>query len=188
VTVLARSAFRFPSQLALAGVVAAALTGASPAHADEPLAPESDTNPSRLPPPSTRVNLVLVGAAVTAGWYGASVGMSYLWPDSDVASPLRIPVVGPYMALGKTGCTDAEPDCTTVTVVFRTALTAISAVAQTGGVLAILEGAFVPTAAPRATSSDAPRDAAADRARSHVAVAPAPMGASGVGVGIYGDF
>jgi hypothetical protein len=186
--VLARSAFRFPLRLALAGVVTAALTGVAPARADEPLPPEVDTSPSRLPAPSTRLNLVLVGAAVTAGWYGGSVGMSYLWPDSDGAAALRMPVAGPYMALAKTGCGAGEPDCGTPFVVFRALLTSLAAVGQTGGVLAMLEGVFVPTGAPRAAGGDVPRRAAPERAVAQVAVAPATVGASGVGLGFYGNF
>lgn len=190
-TVLAPSAFRLPSRLALAGVVAAALTGAVPAHADEPVAPEADTSPSRLPPPSTRMNLVLVGAAVTAGWYGGSVGMSYLWPDSDGAASLRIPVAGPYMALAKTGCSANEPSCDTVLLVVRTVLTSLAAVGQTGGVLAMIEGLFVPAGPSRAAAGDAPRRTralAAEHPAAHVAVAPAAVGAGGVGLGIYGNF
>src|SRR5215831_12971783 len=77
--------------------------------ADEPLPPETDTNPTTRPQSSAKPNLILIGAAVTAGWYGIAVGTSYLWPDSDGAGSLRIPVAGPYMALAKTGCSDAEP-------------------------------------------------------------------------------
>src|SRR6185295_19596185 len=101
------------------------------------LAPEADTNPNVRPRPSAQPNLILIGAAVTAGWYGIAVGTSYLWPDSDGAGSLRIPVAGPYMAIAKTGCGSGEPDCDPVALVFRTVVTVLSAVGQTGGVLAM---------------------------------------------------
>ena len=173
-----------------AAVVAAAFVLSSPglAHAEEPRAPEADTNPTTAPPPSTRPNLVLVGAAVTVGWYGAAYGMSYLWPDSDGASALRVPIAGPYMALAKTGCSSAEPDCGTFTVVLRTILTGLSAVGQTGGVLAMLEGVFVPTSA---TAAPSPRGAR--REKTHVAIVPTlpasgGSGANGLGFGVFGEF
>jgi hypothetical protein len=128
------------------------------------------------------VNLVLVGAGVAVFWYGAAVGTSYLWPDADGAASLRIPVAGPYMALAKTGCSSAEPDCTTLTVVVRTLFTGLSAIGQTGGVLAALEGVFVPSRGrPRAPSGRAEPAA-------HVAVAPAALGPGGLGLGLLGTF
>jgi hypothetical protein len=156
------------------------------ARADEPLPPEADTNPQTRPQPSAQVNLVLVGAAVTAGWYGIAVGTSYLWTDSDGASALRIPVAGPYMALAKTGCGEHETYCDTVAVVFRTIITALSAVGQTGGVLAMGEGLFLPTA-PRARrgSQAAPPPRLV---RPNVSVAPTAVGPSGYGLSLSGNF
>src|SRR5438045_7068667 len=111
------------SPLPVVGLVAALVAASSfapSAHAEEPVAPEADTNPSTVPPPAARPNLLLVGAALTLGWYGAAVGTSYLWDKSDSASSLRIPVAGPYMALAKTGCGDRESSCNTLAVVLRT--------------------------------------------------------------------
>lgn len=138
-----------------ASVVFAGVLGTRDACADEPIEPEKNTNPSVLPASSARPNLILVGAAITAGWYGASYGMSYLWPDSDGAEPLRIPVAGPYMALAKTGCSDRETSCGTFTLVLRTILTGLAAVGQTGGVLAMVEGVFVQTSSTRERPSRA---------------------------------
>jgi hypothetical protein len=176
------------SRLVSVAALAAFAGLAANARADEPIPPQIDTNPASYPPPSTRTNLLLVGAGVTVGWYGVAFGTSYLWPDSDGASSLRIPVAGPYMALAKTGCSDNESSCNTFTVIVRTILTSLSAVGQTGGLLVMLEGAFVPTqtgtAAPAPTR---PRNVS-ERPFSHVAVAPAPVGASGLGVGVLGEF
>src|SRR5260221_9940241 len=167
----------------MAGMLGARVSASGTAHADEPAAPEADTNPATRPPPAARVNLVLVGAAVAVGWYGAAVGTSYLWTRSDAAPSLRIPIAGPYMALAKSGCSGREPDCTTLTVVLRTLLTTLSLVGQTGGLLAALDGAFVPT---RAASPDV-RPRARARA-AHVAVLPTSVGASGAGLAVIGDF
>ena len=102
--------------------VAAALLGVaiSPrsAAADEPERPVYYDS-SVYPPPSTRYKLALVGVAVSATWYGAAYGFSALWPDAPGAEDLRIPVAGPWMALGETGCADDDPDCSTFIVVLR---------------------------------------------------------------------
>ena len=169
-----------------AAVVALTLSVSHSARADEPLAPEADTNPRTRPQGSAQVNLILVGAAVTAGWYGAAVGTSYLWSDSDGASALRIPVVGPYMALAKTGCGENETNCDTVAVVLRTLLTLLSAVGQTGGVLVMGEGLFLPTAPPARRGSVA--EPPARLVRPNVSVAPSAVGPSGYGMSFSGNF
>ena len=172
---------RWIARAAAALILAASIAIAPAARADEPVAPEADTNPSTYPPPSARPNLLLVGAAVTVGWYGAALGSSYLWKDAESSPPLRIPIAGPYMSLAKTGCSSAELNCDTFTVVIRTIITSLSMVGQTGGLLAMIEGAFVPTQVP-APSSHAPKH------ERHVAIVPTPTNAGGAGFAIVGDF
>ena len=167
--------------VAAAVLVAGVLSGRA-ARADEPVPPEVDLNPSTYPPPSARPNLILVGAGVTIGWYGAALATSYGWKHADSAASLRIPVAGPYMALTKTHCAAAETNCTTFALVMRTIITSLSLVGQTGGVLAMLEGAFVPTSV---SSSD--RTHAWKPAKRHVAVVPTPLNAGG-GVAVLGEF
>lgn len=144
-----------------AGAVVSACALAPNARADEPTPSESTMNPRVYPEPPAQPNLLLIGAGVTAGWYAAAFGISYIWPESDGASSLRIPVAGPYMALAKTGCSSREPSCGTFTLVLRTVLTSLTAIGQTGGVLAMAEGLFLPTAAPR------------ERSRQHAKIASA---------------
>jgi hypothetical protein len=171
--------------MAAAGLLALFLSSAGVARAEEPLAPEADTNPSVGPPSSARPTLILVGAAVTAGWYGAAVGTSYLWPNADAASSLRIPVAGPFMYLAKTGCTSRESNCGTLDIVVRTALMSLSAVGQTGGILAMLEGVFVPTSPTPARSRQGSERSV------HVAITPGPPGANvskGLGFEVFGEF
>jgi hypothetical protein len=122
------------------------------AAADEPERPVYYDS-SVYPPPSTRYKLALVGVAVSAAWYGAAYGFSALWPDAPGAEDLRIPVAGPWMALGKTGCADDDPDCSTLIVVLRAVLTTIDGVGQAGGLAVAAESLFLPTA----TQSPAPR-------------------------------
>src|ERR1700753_4265343 len=169
----ARKVRRFVSCISAAALGVASVATSNTARADEPVRPEVDTNPAEYPGPSTRPNLILVGAAVTVGWYGAAVGTSYLWKNADSSPSLRIPIAGPYISLGKTGCSSAESSCNTFTVVVRTVITSLSLVGQTGGLLAVLEGAFVPTA------QRLERASTRSPARSHVAVAPTPLSSGG---------
>jgi hypothetical protein len=164
------------------------------AHADEPVPSETNNSPYAYPPPHAQPNLILIGAGVTVGWYGAAFGLSYLWPNSPGASAMRIPVAGPYMALAKTGCGSGEPDCGTFTLVLRTVLTSLAAVGQTGGVLAMVEGLFLPTATP---GERAPPKRQARRTQFQISpLAPAsfqtgtgaPAGLAPLGVTVSGNF
>lgn len=153
----------------------------SAAQADEPVAPDH-ADPGRVPDQSARWPLVLTGLGVTGFWYGSAVGFSYLWPDAPGAHDLRIPVAGPWLALGETGCAASDPDCSSIIVVLRAVLTTIDGVGQAGGLLAMAEGAFLPTSvfAPR------PRK----QRPAHIDVAPVPYvaGRDGVGLGLVGSF
>lgn len=173
---------RFVARIAAASVLVASVFAEHSARADEPVAPEVDLNPSKYPPPATRPNLILVGAGVTVGWYGIALATSYGWKNADSADSLRIPVAGPYMALSKTRCGSAETNCNTFVVVVRTVITSLSLVGQTGGVLAMLEGVFVPT-----STSTPERARIREPAKHHVAVVPTPM-TSGGGVAVFGEF
>jgi len=172
-----------------AAVAAALVASITPsARADEPRPPEADTNPRTRPNGAAQVNLILIGAGVTAGWYGIAVGTSYLWSESDGASALRIPVAGPYMALAKTGCGENETYCDTVAVVLRTVITTLSAIGQTGGVLVLGEGLFLPTA-PSARAGSAPVTTPSQRlVRPNVSVTPSAVGPSGYGFSVFGNF
>ena len=137
------------SMLLPAAALGVALLAPSPARADEPSRPTRYT-PTDFPPESARTGLILAGAGATAAWYGAGVGFSYLWPYAPGAKELRIPVAGPWMSLGKTGCADDDPGCSAFNVVLRAILTTMDAVGQTGGVAVMVEGIFLPTQAESA--------------------------------------
>ncbi len=127
------------------------LGGSGAARAEEPTIDAIEYDPNEVPPDAARGRLLLVGAALTAGWYGVGVGTSYLWSEAPNAKDLRLPVVGPWLALGDTGCGSAESSCSTLIVIGRTALAIVSGVGQAGGVLALTEGIFMTTGSGAAT-------------------------------------
>jgi hypothetical protein len=187
---------RFARALAF-GAVFAGLMVPEIARADEPVAPEADTNPDVLPSSAARTNLLLVGGAVTVGWYAVAVGSSYAWKDADSASSLRIPFAGPFMGLAHTGCGEHESSCETSTVVLRSAVYVLSAVGQLGGVAAMLEGAFIRTASPGTERSPVRlRRASVEQSTAlHFSVEPTPpapasrdSGLNGLSVSVFGRF
>jgi hypothetical protein len=165
--------------LACGAALPALLTPAL-AHAEEPTIDQVEYHPAELPPDGARVRVVLVGLALTAGWYGAAVGTSYLWSDAPNASDLRLPVIGPWKALGNTGCGSDESGCTTVTVIGRTALAVVSGVGQAGGLFALVEGIFMDT-------GDAPAASAARDRSPSWAAAPVVL-RDGAGIELFGRF
>ncbi len=153
---------RLPRRLLLgAGVGALAVLLSRPAAADEPSLDAIEYRPTELPPPGARTRVLLTGFALTAGWYGASVGTSYLWSDAPNAKDLRLPVVGPWMALGDAGCGGSESGCSTPLVIFRTAIAIVSGVGQIGGLFGITEGLLMDTGST--TPSAQARDFSAAR-------------------------
>ncbi|HEX5101005.1 MAG TPA: hypothetical protein VFV94_15955 [Polyangiaceae bacterium] len=171
----------------LAGVLTLlALAAPRVAQAEEPLA-DADEPPARakpatepdLPPPSTRLNLALTGVGVTAGFYGAALGSSLIWHTGPWADEVRIPIVGPWMAMPYFKC-GSEPNCGTALVIVRGVLAGIDAIGQAGGVLIALESLFVPTASAKR---------AAVRRPAHARVRPVPFvaGRDGFGLGIAGE-
>ena len=116
--------------------------------AEEPLVPDS-AKPApfvaQYPSPAARGTLALTGVAVFAGWYGAAIGESFLWPDAPEANKLRIPVVGPWLTLAHAGCSSSEANCSDVIAVFRAILAGVTAIGQVGGLAVLGEAAFLPT-------------------------------------------
>jgi len=154
--------------------MALALTSTSPARAEEPTLDEVRYHPTELPADGTRARVLLTGAALTAGWYGVGVGTSYLWPNARNARDLRLPVVGPWMALGDVGCGSKERNCRDAIVVVRTALAVLSGVGQAGGLFAVVEGLFLETGAAAGASAKG----ALDTKRSQALQSPSPAWAA----------
>ena len=183
-------------QALLIGLVAGEASAAEPSppatNAAEPAAspertkvaslpPVENEAPEELPDSSARSNHIIAGAATTLVWYGVAVGHSYLWSDNPGAEELRLPVVGPWLSLGKTGCPKDEPDCSTVLVVVQAVLSTLTGVGQVGGLAIIGEGLFVPTRSESKSQSSKPTELRAS-------VQPFTPGRDGVGLGLVGTF
>jgi hypothetical protein len=177
-------ALRLHTTLSLAALTLAALGSARDAAAEEPTIDQIEYHPAELPPDGARTRVIWVGAALTAGWYGAALGTSYAWPDAPTAKELRLPVVGPWMALGDVRCDARESQCSTVSLVVRTAVAVASGVGQAGGLFAIVEGLFMDTG----SSSGAP-SAPREKSGSGATWSAAPvMLSDGAGIELFGRF
>jgi hypothetical protein len=125
------------------------------------------------------------GLATTGVFYGAAAGISYAYPDAPGARDLRVPVVGPWLAIAHNGCPATEPDCSGLWVALRTVITAIDGAAQAGGVGIFLEGVFLPTAQP---APDALSRAKKPQNGVSFSAMPTTLGMRGVGIGVGGSF
>ena len=165
-----------------------ALLAPAGALAEEPTLEQVEYHPAELPPDGARTRAIVVGVALTAGWYGAAVGTSYLWPDAPNARDLRVPVVGPWMALGDVGCGGKEVDCSTGTAIARTVLAVVSGVGQAGGLFAVLEGLLMDTGSttPAAPNGKRP-DGASPGPVSSWSAAPVML-QDGAGIELFGRF
>lgn len=171
--------FRLPLAFGLALV---STSFAAVARAEEPaLDAQPATRPTAdLPPNGARSTHIVAGAVTTGVSYGLAVGASYLFTDYRGAKDLRIPVAGPWLALGRTGCPENDPDCSPVLLVFGALLTIVGGVTQAGGLAVIGEGLFLNTSSARAL----PKKAAGPTWRA----VPLNLGKDGTGLGVVGTF
>lgn len=178
--------------IALAAVSALAVLS-SPAQAEEPER-IIIVDPDAYPPPSARVPTLVAGAALTGIFYGGAVGASYVWPDARGAQDLRIPVVGPWMKLVQTGCSDTNPGCNTVWLVLGAVAAGLDGLGQAGGIGLLLEGIFMQTRSPASTAQPALRRDSTTKGelatRTGFSWYPVPVsaGVDGVGLGVAGAF
>lgn len=131
------------SAIGLATILAGATASASEPEASRRY--EDD----RLPPAGTQLNVALAGAAITAGFYLPALGTSYIWSDSPGASDQRIPVVGPWIKIGRTQLCKDKPfddNCNNFAIVAGAVLLGLDALGQTGGVAMLLQSLFLSTA------------------------------------------
>jgi hypothetical protein len=162
---------------------AIAATAAGEPDPNEALPPSRSVTLDEYPPPAARRNLLIVGIASTAVWYGAALGTSYAVDDPAMAKDLRIPFAGPWMALTHTGC-GGGPDCNTFLVVLGAIATTLDGIGQAAGLALAGEGLFMPTQEPK-------RARAALRATPHSDFAWRPTfdaGKNTVGFGVLGVF
>lgn len=117
----------------------------SVARADEPTRAAIDYRPEVRPESGVRVTTALAGAGLLAGGYGITLGTSFLWSDAPQASDLRLPVVGPVLAIANAGCGSQEAGCTTFISVARAVFAGIGGIVQVGGIGVLLESVFMTT-------------------------------------------
>jgi len=144
----------------------ATTTEAAPVTEDPPPYLGEDA-PPEVPSSNTRTGVILTGLLLTGAFYGVSLASSFAWKDWQGAPAARVPVVGPFFALGKVSCSydnpdydpngpeddtnlsvSMEPGCDTGDEVFRAILAGFSAVGQIGGLALLAEGLLMPTAEP----------------------------------------
>lgn len=174
-------------------VALAVLFAAGAAHAQT-----SEEMVVRYPPPLVRLKLAAVGVALTGAAWGASFAAAQAWPevtqptDGTVVSSgppgsnqLKIPIVGPWIALAGSGCSSDNPGCSSGVIVARGFLYVLDGIVQLAGLGLIAEAIVMKTeAAPRKLSASL----FGLRYRG-VEVRPAPMTASGTtGFGLVGTF
>lgn len=158
-------------RVAFALLAAVSLTAASAA------AQEAE-QPKRYPPSSVRPKLIAGGLVVTGLAYGAGFLAAQSWPEVPGSSELKIPVVGPWIALAKNDCAPDDPDCGFI-LYLRGFLTIVDGLLQAGGLAIAGEGIFMTTEAGQAP----PAKPVA------ITVRPAPIVAgNGAGFGIVGTF
>ncbi|MFO0763168.1 MAG: hypothetical protein U0359_42415 [Byssovorax sp.] len=120
---------------------------------DEPLT--LDTAP-RYPPSSVRLKLAIGGIAIAGIAYAAAYGVTSNWPEVPGSSYLKAPVVGPWIALGMSGCASDDPNCGAGKPAGRGVLYVLDGIAQLGGLGLIAEAIFMKTeptaAAPKRES------------------------------------
>jgi hypothetical protein len=142
--------FRLVALVTAACAGSLAVTSRASAQEQEPEETERPAKPSLvlpsadLPPPSTRYNLALTGVGITAGWYGAAVAASFIWPNGAWVSDIRIPIAGPWMAMPHFKCGHGEPSCGVPLEIARGVLAGLDGIGQVGGLAIALEALFLP--------------------------------------------
>lgn len=115
----------------------------------------------RYPPSSVRLPLIIGGSFVTLAAYGATLASGLVWDDVPGADAMLVPIVGPWIALGQSGCAPDDPDCGAILYV-RGILLVLDGIAQAAGLGLIGEGIFMtteadaPAAEPKASWTVAP--------------------------------
>jgi hypothetical protein len=157
--------------------ITATITATTTARADDAVVAAAPAKEAPLPPSSVRLKLALGGVAVAGGAYAFSYAMASNFPEVPGTTELKIPVVGPWIALGKSGCATDDPDCG-AKVVLRGFFLVIDGLAQVGGLGLIAEGVFMKTDAT-----------AAKKPAAAFTIRPTPLVTGSVtGIGFVGSF
>jgi hypothetical protein len=181
--------------LRLAGLLV--FSAATPALAQDAKAPAegaaADARPSntavvtpddevivKYPPAGARWRALVAGSGMTLVAYGGSALMGALWDQVPGSDMLFIPVAGPWIAVGKSGCapseetTPGEGDCEAL-IGLRAALFIVDGLLQAAGLVIVGEGIFMKTEDPEAPPK--------------AAILPMPIVSEhSVGFGVMGTF
>lgn len=145
---------------------------------------QADELPMRYPPSSVRWKLVAGGGGIFAGSYGIGAAFSAAFPEVPGSEAMYIPVAGPWIALGQSGCATDDPGCEAMPIV-RGVLYVLDGFIQAGGLAIAGEGIFGTTesAAPTTTG-------ARERSRlGEITVTPVPVVTRDrTGLGLAGTF
>jgi len=151
------------------------------------LAQDEAPEPLRYPPFSVRPKLIGGGLAITAVAYGVGFVAATSWPDAPGVESLKIPVVGPWMALAENKCKTPGSDNCSNEVWLRGILTGIGGMAQLAGLGLIVEGIVMKTEA--AAAKPAPSTETTETTETTSFVMPYPiLTPTSVGVGLVGSF
>jgi hypothetical protein len=165
----------------------AAATFASNAQADEPEA-LAVYHPELVPPTAARTKLYLAGGGLFAASYGAAIGFSYLWEQDPGSTDLRIPVVGPWMKVGRTTLCVAETDgCSNALQVVGAIGAGFDGVFQVAALALLVDAMLVPVSTAPTSGAISPGTTAHTGERSWVRAMPV-LGQQGVGVSVFGAF
>lgn len=168
-----------PIALALVALCPTAASAQEAPAAETPTPSDEVELPQRYPPSSVRVKLIAGGLALTGLAYGAAALSGTQWSDAPGADALKVPIVGPWIALGQNECAADDPDCGFI-LYLRGFLTVVDGILQAGGLGIAGEGVFM------TTEAEAPAEAST---AAGLELRPVPMITphSG-GVGVVGRF
>lgn len=136
--------------LALLGATTAAHAQEAARPLDVAVAPQAtDLGPVvHYPPPIVRLKLAGFGLLIAGAAWGAAFGSARNWPTVPGSTQLQIPVVGPWIALGKSGCASDDPNCSGATIGVRAAMYVLDGIAQLAGLGLITEAIVMKTESP----------------------------------------
>lgn len=126
----------------------------------KPVAPKPAV-PEALPPADVRWRVLLGGLGVFGVSYGGMALMGGLWDGLPGADYLFIPVAGPWIALGESGCAPGEEtvegdgDCDAM-MGLRGVIYVVDGLLQLGGLGLIGQSIFMETADPANTATILP--------------------------------
>lgn len=174
------------SVVAFATTSALLATTLSPDHAraDEP-EPVAVYHPDRVPPPSAKLALGLTGGGLFGLAYGAALASSFAWEGDAGASDLRIPLVGPWMKVGRTELCEEEVDgCSNALQVFGAVGAGFGGVFQAAALVLVIDAILLPSAPTVAQSGGS----GFVRVVPILGTAATSSGGSTYGVSVFGAF